>query len=123
MKRFVEKPWYLSLDPAYIPCTAVLIPTYNEASLIGKKLEDVNAQQFPKEKLEMIVVDSGSTDGTYDLAKSWAMRNADAKISVIKETHRMGKASALNSALAQTKCDVLVTTDADSLWGPNSLRN
>jgi len=94
----------------------VAIPTYNEARHIEEKLEDVYRQDYPRYMLEIIVVDSASTDGTAEKARRWAAAHPDADVKVVEEPQRRGKAAVLNAALATARGEVFVITDADCRW-------
>jgi len=115
-RRWLKTPWRIKPDPAYLPAVTVAIPTYNEARHIEEKLEDVYRQEYPRARLEIIVVDSASTDGTAERAKGWAAAHPDADVKVVEEPQRRGKASALNAALAMARGEVFVITDADCRW-------
>jgi len=123
LRRYLRRSWNLQLDSSYIPKTTVMIPTFNESGLIEARLDNIKMQLFPKEKLDVIVIDSGSTDGTAERVKSWSTENPDLKITLIREPVRKGKAQALNSGLGQATGDVVVMTDADARWDKVSLRN
>lgn len=110
-------------DPSYTPSMTVIIPTYNEARFIVGKLDDIYRQDYPRDRLEVIVVDSGSDDGTVELVLEWARGHQDIKVKVIREPVRRGKARALNEALKHALGEVVVVTDADSRWvGGDTLR-
>jgi len=115
-KRWLKTPWRVKLDPSYAPAVTVAIPTYNEARHIEEKLEDVYRQVYPRDRLEIIVVDSASTDGTAEKARRWGAAHPDADVKVVEEPQRRGKASALNAALAMARGEVFVITDADCRW-------
>jgi len=115
-RRWLKTPWHIRPDPAYLPAVTVAIPTYNEARHIEEKLEDVYRQDYPRDRLEIIIVDSASTDGTAERARRWAAAHPDANVKVVEEPQRRGKASALNTALATARGEVFVTTDADCRW-------
>ena len=114
--RCLNKPWNVKVDEGYRPRVTVIVPTYNEAKLIEKKLDDLRQQNYPRSKLEIIVVDSASTDGTPRLVKRWTERHRDIELKLIVEEVRRGKAYALNTALKHAAGDIVVITDADSLW-------
>jgi glycosyltransferase involved in cell wall biosynthesis len=61
----------LRRDPGYRPKVTIVVPTYNEAGLIKEKLDNITSQDYPKELLEIIVVDSVSTDGTPSIVREW----------------------------------------------------
>ncbi len=61
---------------AELPTVAIIVPAHNEAELIDRCLTSVRAQDYPHDKLEVIVVDDGSTDGTADIAETHASETA-----------------------------------------------
>ncbi len=92
-RRWLKTPWRIKPYPAYAPAVTVAIPTYNEARHIEEKLENVYRQVYPRDRLEIIVVDSASTDGTTEKARRWAAAHPDADVKVVEEPQRRGKAS------------------------------
>ena len=119
---WLKKPWSLKIDPEYTPKLTVIIPTYNEASLIEGKLDDIALQEYPRDKLQIIVVDSASTDGTVEKTENWS-KTRGVPVKIIREPQRRGKAHALNEALKHAEGEVLVITDADSRWAdPQTLK-
>lgn len=100
-----------------LPKLAVIVPTYNEAATIEEKLDNIFSQDYPRDRLSVYVVDSASTDNTAGIAEGWAAQRPGCKVVVIRETRRLGKAHALNTALGAVEdADVVVITDADALW-------
>lgn len=124
MKRIAEKrSWNLSLDRNYEPRVTVIVPTYNEAHVIVRKLQNLEKLDYPKDKLEIIIVDSASTDGTANIAKHSIKKNQlEFRILILEETQRSGKSKALNYALQHASGDLIATSDADSFWEPDALR-
>ncbi|MEM3974828.1 MAG: glycosyltransferase family 2 protein [Ignisphaera sp.] len=116
-----KKPWNLSVDENYKPKVTVIIPTYNESKLIEKKLDNVYMQDYPRELMEIIVVDSASTDGTPKLVEKWASEHRDVELKLIVENERRGKAHALNNALGYASGEVVVIADVDALWPRDAL--
>lgn len=116
LRKWLDKPWGVKKDPGYRPRVTVIVPTYNEAELVERKLDNIREQDYPKDKLEVIVVDSASTDGTAERARRWAERNPDVDLKVVEEPERRGKAHALNEALRRAGGEVVVITDADAWW-------
>ena len=111
-----KKPWNIKRDPSYKPKVTVIIPTYNEATFIESKLNDIARQTYPRGLLEVIIVDSGSSDGTLEAVKRWVKNHDGFKPAIIEEDVRRGKAYALNNALRYASGDIIVVTDADSTW-------
>jgi cellulose synthase/poly-beta-1,6-N-acetylglucosamine synthase-like glycosyltransferase len=114
---WLGRPWDVRRDHSFKLMVTVIVPTYNEAKLIESKLDDIARQDYPRGRLEVIVVDSASIDGTLEAVKRWSGRNPGLNLRVISEPSRMGKAYALNNALRHASGDIVVITDADSRWG------
>ncbi|RLG83534.1 MAG: glycosyltransferase family 2 protein [Thermoprotei archaeon] len=114
--RYLNKPWDIKINSDYKPMITIIVPTYNEAKLIEKKLDNIYEQNYPRNRLEIIVVDSASTDGTPKLVKKWAEKHPDINLNLVVEDERRGKAYALNLALKYATGKIVVVTDADSLW-------
>jgi cellulose synthase/poly-beta-1,6-N-acetylglucosamine synthase-like glycosyltransferase len=114
--RWLNRSWDLGRDPSHRPRVTIVVPTYNEADLIWRKLDDIASQDYPKELVEVIVVDSASTDGTPNIVRRWMESHRDFKVILVEEDVRRGKAFALNNALRLASGDIVVVTDADSLW-------
>lgn len=121
LKKQLSKPWRLSLVHDHRPRVTVIVPVFNEAVLIEKRLENLRMTSYALHKLDIVVVDSGSTDGTAELAEKWVARNPAIRVKVVRECIRHGKAHALNVAFRHVTGDVIVMTDADSSWARGSL--
>ncbi|WP_435348859.1 glycosyltransferase [Haloarchaeobius sp. HRN-SO-5] len=98
------------------PEVSVLIPAYDEVEVIGDCIESVLTSTYPSEKLEVVVVDDGSTDGTYEAAAAYRDQG-------VKVFHRDngGKHAALNFGLQCSSSPVVATIDADSRPDPTAL--
>lgn len=91
----------------YLTAT-VVIPAYNEEKVIERCIEHVLRSDYPH--FDVVVVDDGSKDRTYELAQKY---EKSPKVRVFSQFNR-GKASALNRALDETDREVLICIDADS---------
>jgi glycosyltransferase involved in cell wall biosynthesis len=69
---------------------SIIIPTYNEANLIESKLNNIVSQSYPKELMEVIVVDSASSDGTQSAVRKWVESHRDVKAVLVEEPVRKG---------------------------------
>ena len=116
--KHLNKPWNIKTNENYKPKITIIIPTYNEAKFIWNKLNNIYAQKYPKNLIEVIVVDSASNDGTVNLVEKWTSEHRDINLKLIREAERKGKAYALNHALKHATGEVIITADADALW-PN----
>jgi len=114
--QWLPKPWNIRVNGNYRPKVTVIVPTYNEARFIEKKLNNIYEQEYPKDKLEVIIVDSASDDGTPELVRKWASEYPNVNLKFIEEAERRGKALALNLALKQAHGDIVIIADADAWW-------
>ena len=94
---------------------SLIIPARDAAGTLNPLLQDLYAQQWPKELMEVLVVDDGSTDGTAELVRGM-MRNWPA-LRVIA-ANGQGKKAAIAQGVAQARGEVIVLTDADARCGP-----
>jgi cellulose synthase/poly-beta-1,6-N-acetylglucosamine synthase-like glycosyltransferase len=113
-KFFTKK----QLKISSLPYISLIIPAYNEDSLIAKTLKKVKEIDYPKNKLEVIVVDDGSKDKTYEIAK----RFNSSQIKVFTKPNG-GKASALNFGIERAKNEFIAVMDADSYLAKDALKN
>ncbi|MEM3032383.1 MAG: glycosyltransferase [Nitrososphaerota archaeon] len=98
----------------YITSVSVIIPAYNEEKWIAKTIEALLETDYPN--LEIIVVDDGSTDRTYEIALQYRRRGV-----VVLHKENGGKASAINYGLLYARGEIIFTVDADSLVSRNAI--
>jgi len=109
---YYKKPPVLAItDPEPKPSVSIVIPTYNEESIISKKLDNVFELDYPPELLEVVVVDS-STDKTPEIIREYQKKFQNLRL--IQEP-RKGLASALNTGYALARNEIVIKTDCDSL--------
>jgi cellulose synthase/poly-beta-1,6-N-acetylglucosamine synthase-like glycosyltransferase len=116
--KWLPIPWNVKIDENYRPKVTIIIPTYNEAEFIWNRLNDIYAQNYPRNLMEIIVIDSASDDGTADFVKKWIFEHRDVNLKLIEESERRGKLSAILESLkhVSSDSDVVVFTDADAFW-------
>jgi cellulose synthase/poly-beta-1,6-N-acetylglucosamine synthase-like glycosyltransferase len=95
---------------------SLVIAAHNEARSIGKKLDNLLDLNFPKDRLEVIIASDGSTDGTNDIVSGYSRFGFK-----LLALPRLGKADALNAAVAASSGEILVFSDANSMFAPESL--
>lgn len=101
------------------PSISVLVPAYNEVEVIAATLDALLAQDYPRDKLQIVVVSDCSSDGTDDVVRSYAGRGVE----LLRQADRGGKALGLNAAVKQARGDVLVFCDANARFRPGALRS
>lgn len=103
--------------PAYYPSVSIIVPCWNEEHTISGTLHSLLNLDYPKDKLEIIAVDDGSTDGT------WAALQKFTTYPQIKIFHKEngGKHTALNFGLTQSESEVVGCLDADSFVHKDAL--
>jgi poly-beta-1,6-N-acetyl-D-glucosamine synthase len=123
MKRLASSRDYgLKMSVEWKPSVSIIVPTYNESPVIEKKLRNLAEIDYPTEKIEIIVVDSASSDGTADQARK-VLQELTFKGTVLEETERKGKASGLNTALKHVSGELVCISDAECVWNKEALRN
>jgi len=113
--------WNIRRDIDYRPRLSIIVPTYNECEVIGYKLRNLAKLEYPRDLMEIVFVDSNSTDSTIEVIGRFVANNPDIHERILVETERKGKSSALNLALETCHGDIVVTSDADCFWPPNIL--
>lgn len=101
------------------PLVSVFVPAYNEGETIGPALESLIQLDYPR--FEVIVVDDGSKDETYDRARAYEGNHKHCTIRVYRKPNG-GKWSALNFAFAHSTGELCLCVDADSKLSPQSIR-
>ena len=123
MKRIGKGRGYnLSTKSDRQPTISIIIPTYNEATVIKEKLSNISLSDYPSDRMDVIVVDSGSTDSTADLARDFFSHN-NLKGQVVEEKERSGKSGALNIGLKHALGELVCISDAECKWDRQALGN
>jgi len=112
-KRIFEAPPL----PRKLPKVSILVPAYNEEKTIAKTLRSLLRLNYPKNLIEIIAINDGSTDNTLKIMKKFEKYG----VKVIDKPNG-GKASALNAGLKIAKGDIIVCMDADSIVSKNALK-
>jgi cellulose synthase/poly-beta-1,6-N-acetylglucosamine synthase-like glycosyltransferase/spore germination protein YaaH/peptidoglycan/xylan/chitin deacetylase (PgdA/CDA1 family) len=104
-------------DPAFAPAVTVVVPAYNERTVIARTIESLLAQRYAG-PLEVLVVDDGSPDGTGDVVAQ--AFGGDARVTLVRQPNG-GKASALDNGIARATGEIVVCLDADTLFEPDTV--
>jgi len=99
------------------PTVSVIIPAYNGEGFLASKLRSVLSLDYPKDKLDILVVSDGSTDRTDELAREFAAEGVK-----LLRVMRGGKPAALNASIPTVSGEILLLTDVRQHLEANSLR-
>ena len=98
-----------------LPAVSVLIPAHNEELVIERTIETILASDYPKDKLELIVLDDASTDGTAAILDRLAERHACLRVFHVPASEGgRGKAAVLNRGLKLVRHPLIGVYDADN---------
>jgi len=106
------------LEDTQLPSVTVVIAAHNESAVIARKLENCLDIDYPRDRLDVLVVSDGSDDGTDEVAREFR----DPRVRLIRQEPRRGKAAALNLGIGEAKGDLVLFTDADVIVAPDALR-
>lgn len=106
----------ITFSDSYQPSVAVIVPAHNEERVIAATIQSLLLADYPR--AEIIVVDDGSTDGTY--AQALAASGDDPRVRVVSRPNG-GKASALNFGISLTEAEIIVALDADTVFLPDTI--
>ncbi len=104
----------------HAPRLSVIIPAYNEGQMVVRAIESVAEAGYPTGRLEIFVVDDGSTDDTWEHVCAAAARHP-ALVSTLRFPQNRGKRAALAEGFTKARGDIAVTVDSDSEVTPGSL--
>lgn len=102
----------------FLPNVTILIPAHNEGKVISKKLDNCFSLDCSQDKLEVILILDACTDNT----ESIALSHKAPGLRIVKQKERKGKIAALNLAIPQAKGEIIVFTDANSMYEKDALK-
>jgi len=101
-----------------LPVVSLLISAYNEERVIREKLENSLSLDYPAGKLRIILISDGSTDRTDEIALEYADRGIELRAF----EGRQGKVACLNRVIPTLESELVVMSDANSIYDSNSIR-
>jgi len=102
----------------YEPTVSVIIPAYNEEETIKKTIDSLLEVDYPKSKIEILVVDDGSMDRTADVVRSFK----DKRVVLLQKKNEGNAAFAKNYGIGHSKGEVIITLDADSWVAKDAIK-
>lgn len=109
-----------SADFQNAPSLTIIIPAYNEGSMVSKSIESAVLAVYPKDRLEVLVIDDGSTDDTWKYIQR-AVDKYPGRLTPIRFPKNRGKRDALAEGFSKAKGEIVVTIDSDSVIDPRAL--
>ena len=107
-----------SETPAELPRVSLLISAFNEADCIAEKLDNSLALDYPRDRLEIIVVSDASDDGTDELVGGYADRG----VRLLRMESRGGKTLGLNAGVDAAGGDIVIFSDANAMYRDDAVR-
>lgn len=100
------------------PSVTLLISAYNESQVIAAKMDNALALEYPRERLEILVISDASDDGTDEIVQLYSQSG----VRLVRQQLRMGKTAGLNLGVAQASGQILVFSDANAMYQPDAIR-
>jgi hyaluronan synthase len=104
------------------PFVTVIMAALNEQDMVRQAIDSIFLSNYPKDRLEIVCINDGSTDLTLHYMKKARQKYGD-RVKVVDFRKNQGKRRALYVGFKKAKGDIVVSFDADSLLGKNALRN
>ncbi|HTE18065.1 MAG TPA: glycosyltransferase family 2 protein [Armatimonadota bacterium] len=101
-----------------LPRVAMVVAAYNEAGVIAQKLANTWEIDYPADRFQLVIGSDGSSDGSGELLRSCQ----DPRLRAFPFEERRGKISVLNDLAREVDADILVMSDANTMFAPGSVR-
>jgi cellulose synthase/poly-beta-1,6-N-acetylglucosamine synthase-like glycosyltransferase len=113
------RPWRcVPTEVDALPSISLLIAAHNEEAVIGQRIENALALDYPATKLEVVVASDGSSDATNDIVR----RYNDRGVRLVQYTERQGKTCVLNNTIPTLGGEVILLSDANTFYEPSAAR-
>ena len=109
-----------AVDASTVPPITVVIPAYNEGPMVAKSIASVVDASYPRERLEIIVIDDGSRDDTWEHITKTASEHPGL-ITAVRFSENRGKRAALHEGFERARGDIAITIDSDSVIDADTL--
>ena len=117
---FFGKKSSVSPVPATYPPISIVMSAYNEERIIEDRIENIRASRYPKDSIEIVLIDDCSSDGTLARARS-SLERSGIQFQIIANTERMGTNRSFNNGMKNARHTVVVITGADVFFEPDAL--
>src|SRR5688500_9814515 len=106
------------LQDTALPFVSLLIAAHNEEAVIGDRIQNLLAMDYPADRFEIVVASDGSSDGTTDIVRTFE----DARVRLLDYTERRGKSAVVNAAFGQLRGGIVLLSDANTFNDPQAAR-
>jgi hyaluronan synthase len=118
--RFLLAPLYRPTpDRGYRPTIAIVIPAFNEEGCIEATIDACYSSDYPRERVQVVVVDDGSTDGTWE--RILAARERNPSVVCVRFPTNRGKRAGMAEGIRRSTAELCVFIDSDSVVEPDGL--
>ena len=105
-------------DETYLPFVSMVVAAYNEERVIEQKIENCLAIEYPADRIEFLFGSDGSSDRTNEILSACG----DTRVRPFLYQGREGKPGVLNKTVPQARGDILVFSDANTMYQPDAVR-
>lgn len=120
---YFHKP--VRTDPSYEPTITFVVPAKNEEAHIAETIRRFGQVEYPKEKVEVVVVNDGSTDSTLAQMEKLReeMKDRVSKFTIVNWTENRGKRHGMAEGVKRASGDIVIFVDSDSFIEPDAVRH
>lgn len=111
-----------SVSDELLPTCTIIVPAYNEGELVYQTLHSLANSDYPHEKMQLIAIDDGSKDDTWQWIKKAKQELGD-RVAIYQQPENKGKRHALYRGFHLGTGEVFITVDSDSVVNPDTIRN
>lgn len=121
LRRSRRKLGGKSVNLKDLPTFSIIVPVKNEEKVINRLLNALLRLNYPKDKVEIIVVEDGSTDKTLAICEKYARKSIGGNVKILHKPFSNGKPSALNYGIKHARGEIVAFFDADNVPEPEAL--
>lgn len=111
-----------SVSDDLLPTCTIIVPAYNEGKLVLETLRSLAASNYPQDKIQLISIDDGSKDDTWEWMLR-AKRELGDRVAIYQQPTNLGKRHALYRGFNLGQGEIFITVDSDSIVKKDTLRN
>jgi cellulose synthase/poly-beta-1,6-N-acetylglucosamine synthase-like glycosyltransferase len=120
-RRSEPEPQLVPAAQASLPSITLIVPCHNEAAVIERKIENLEALDYPREKLLIVLALDGCSDSTAELARN-KLSTSTLNHTIVEYAVNIGKVAVLNEQIRSCTTDLVALSDASSLVSADALR-